>query len=144
MNQNGYSLPELTIVMALTAVTAALALPDMAAMAARYREQAVVTELAGELRAARTLALTQASRVRAVVDEDGRSVSLEREGEQSALVRRFDFRGRGVLIDGAGEGIKVWFSPSGRTASATTLTLRGDSRKVWRLTVSMAGRITVQ
>ena len=144
MNQNGYSLLELTMVMALTAVTAALAVPDVAAMATRYREQAVVNELAGELQTARTLAMTQASRIRAVIDEDGRSVSLEREGEPSASMRRFDFRGRGVSIDGAADGIKVWFYPSGRTASATTLTLRGDSRKVWQLTVSMAGRITVQ
>lgn len=144
MNQNGYSLLELTTVMAVTAVTVALAVPDVAAMATRYREQAVVTELAGELRTARTLAITQASRIRAVIDEDGRSLSLEREGEQAAPMRRFDFRGRGLSIDGAGEGIKVWFYPSGRTASATTLTLRGESRKVWRLTVSMAGRVTVQ
>lgn len=144
MNQNGYSLMELTMVTAVTAVTVALAVPDVAAMATRYREQAVVTELAGELRTARTLAITQASRVRAVIDEDGRSLSLEREGDQSAPMRRFDFRGRGLSIDGASEGISVWFYPSGRTASATTLTLRGDSRKVWRLTVSMAGRVTVQ
>jgi type IV fimbrial biogenesis protein FimT len=144
MNQNGYSLLELTMVMVLTAVTAALAVPNVAVMAARYREQAVVTELAGELRTARTLAMTQASRIRAVIDEDGRAISLEQEGEPSALMRRIDLRGRGVSIDGASEGIKVWFYPSGRTASAATLMLRGDSRKVWRLTVSMAGRVTVQ
>jgi type IV fimbrial biogenesis protein FimT len=88
--------------------------------------------------------MTQASRIRAVIDEDGRAVSLEREGEPSAPMRRFDLRGRGVSIDGAAQGIKVWFYPSGRTASATTLTLRGDSQNVWRLTVSMAGRVMVQ
>lgn len=144
MKQNGYSLLELTIVMALTAVTAALAAPDMTAMATRYREQAVVTELAGELRAARTLAMAQASRIRAVFDEDGRSVSFEREGEPSAPMRRFDLHSRGVSVDGAAQGIKIWFHPSGRAASPITLTLRGDSQKVWRLTVSMTGRVTVQ
>ncbi|MEX5213792.1 MAG: GspH/FimT family pseudopilin [Nitrospiraceae bacterium] len=144
MNQNGYSLLELIMVMTATAVSVALAVPDVAAMVARYREQAVVTEMAGELRTARLMAMTQASRVRAVISGDGGSMSLEREGEPLVPIRRFDLRDRGVSIDEATQGVVVWFHPSGRTASAITLTIRGSSGRVWRLTVSMTGRITVQ
>lgn len=144
MNERGRTLVELVIVVALVGLVVGAFGQGLVAAAGRYQGQAVASELAGELRAARLLALMRRERVTVTIDPRGAQAQTAPADRPAAPLREYDFTGRGVTFEGAATPIQVQFYPSGRSATPITLRLRRGDRERWTLTVSMTGRIAVQ
>jgi type IV fimbrial biogenesis protein FimT len=104
-NESGFSLIELMIVVALIAITAALALPNLIGQRADAKLRGAVNNLKGDLNKARSLAirdnanvviLFEADQYQVFVDNGATSNNWEREGDESQRVRRLP---PGVSID---------------------------------------------
>lgn len=143
LGQAGRSLVECSVTLALVGITAALAVPQLASVGTRYRERAVVSEFAGELRTARMLAMTRRQRVEVELSEGGESLDVIATRGAAGLLRRYDLRGRGVSVEAWPSNRTVWFHPSGRTASPLRVSLRGAENRMWTVSISMTGRIGV-
>ena len=144
MNRQGASLIELIMVLGVMGIIAAMAGESLVAMVSRYQERAVTAELAAELRAARVLAVEKREKVR-VVFEPGTSGIQTRLGSAAGrLLRQYDFRKSGVVVERLSRGSTITFYPSGRSASPTTITLRNGRQERSQLTVSIIGRVTIK
>ena len=142
-NERGHSLLELSVAIALIAVFAAMAVPQLASAGTRFRERAAVAEFAAELRTARMLALTRRIRVDAYIAPDGRSVTLTAAGDPEAVLRTYPLPQGSLTVEGWPSERTIRFQPSGRSASPATIVLRGHQGSRWEITVSIAGRVSV-
>lgn len=144
MNERGGTLVELAIVAAIMGLVLGALGESLVAAAGKYRGQAVASELAAELRAARYLALLRRERVLVTIDPASARLRAVPAGRPDTVLREYDFGGRGVSVEGPSTRIAIFFYPSGRTATPATLRLRRSEQERWRLTVSLTGRVTVQ
>jgi type IV fimbrial biogenesis protein FimT len=143
MGERGASLIELIIVVGMVSVTLFLAGEGFVTAAARQQGRTVTTELAAELRSARHFAMTQRKPVRVVFQMEKSAIRTELVQGVGSLVREYHFSQRQVMVESISNGSTVVFYPSGRTASPTTITLRGPRLERWQLTVSFTGRVSV-
>lgn len=141
--ERGHSLIELVVTLAIVATLAALAVPQFAVAAARYRERAVVAELASELRQARLLAVSKRQRVEVRLADDRQAIDLVLNDDAQTVLRRYDFHGRGVVLLSWPEERTLWFHPTGRSASAATILLGAHETNPRRITISLTGRVVV-
>lgn len=142
MKQEGKSLTELMIVVAIIGVVAMMAAPNYTIFNSRSQIRCTTEEIASELRLARQLAMTYRDRVRIVVDMD-----------QHALVTQFIntatthhayyYGGKGITVEEPSAGPEILFHPSGRSASATTIQLHSLEGLTQQLTVSIMGRVSI-
>lgn len=139
----GHSLVESSVVLAIAGLLVALAIPQFGGMVTRYREQAVVTEFASELRTARLSALSRRETVEVALA--GRRDKLEHlvTTPVPTAIRHYEFSGRGVTVTGWPSTGVVRFYASGRTASPQRLMLQGSAERRWTVTVSITGRVHV-
>jgi len=143
MNERGVSLVELCVVLAVLAVVTGVSVPGWAALVAKHRQRAAVTEIASELRVARQLAMARHERVRVVVNMEQSELRTECLDCEQRTLRRYEFGRTGTVIDSMSTRPEIVFQPSGRSATATTMVLV-DSRRVTRqVTVSLTGRVLV-
>jgi len=142
MNERGKSLVEIVMVMALVVVMTALTGAGLMAATAKQKGRVVVTELANELRAARYLAIMRRERIRVVLEPGTATMRVETAAAPGLPIREFDFREKGVMIEQLSSGADIVFHPSGRAASATTITLKNRQQERWQLVVSLIGRVT--
>lgn len=142
MKEDGYTLTEVMIVLALVAIISTIAGVNVATMAARSQGRAAATELAAELRFARQMAIARRERIRVVVDTERTILRTERADRPEVVLRKCDLSGRGVIVESLSGGPSILFQPSGRSATATTITLRDGNQRARILTVSFAGRIS--
>ncbi len=133
---------ELLFVVALAGIMVAIAVPSYQAMMARAKVRSAAAEIASQIRMARHLAM--ARRERLVVRFD--------LGEKSITIRRVDAEGvldvyrygeKGVILDEPTAGPDLLFHPSGRSATATTIMLHGTQGPLFKLTVSLTGRVVM-
>lgn len=143
MNERGMSLVELCVVLAVLAVVMGLSVPGWAALVAKHRQRATVTEIASELRMARQLAMARHERVRVVVNLEQSVLRTEcLDCEESAL-RRYEFGRSGTVVESMSTRPEIVFQPSGRSATATTMVLVDSRRVMHQVTVSLTGRVVV-
>lgn len=142
MNEQGKSLVEIIMAMALIVVMTALTGTGLLAATARQQGRAVATELANELRAARYLAIMRRERIRVVLAPGTTTMRVEPAEAPGRPIREYDFRQKGVTVERLSNGPAIVFHPSGRAASATTITLRNHQQERWQLTVSVIGRVS--
>lgn len=142
MNEQGKSLMEIIIVMAMVVTMTALTGAGLMAATAKQQGRVVATELANELRAARYLAIMQRDRVRVVLQPGATSMRVETAETPARLIREYDFSARGVTIERLSNGAEIVFYPSGRAASPTTITLKNRQQERWQLTISLVGRVS--
>ncbi|MBS0171708.1 MAG: GspH/FimT family pseudopilin [Nitrospira sp.] len=143
MDERGVSLVELCVVLAVLAVVMGVSVPGWAALVAKHRQRAAVTEIASELRMARQLAMARHERVRVVVNLEQSELRTECiECDHSAL-RRYEFGRTGTVIDSMSTRPEIVFHPSGRSATATTMVLVDSRHEVHQVTVSLTGRVVV-
>lgn len=140
----GTSLTEVIVVTGLIGLTVALGVEGFGSMLARSQGRMVATELAGELRAARSHATMRRERVRVSFDAANSTVRLEVADGPGALLREISFREKGVTIEDLSNGPSILFYPSGRVATPTTITLQNRRGERWHLTVTITGRVTIQ
>src|SRR5262245_40338559 len=111
MKQDGKSMVEMLMVLAITGIVAVLAVPKFQLLASRTHAQAATDEITSELRLARQLALINRDRVRLVFDLEQRTISAEllRTGR---IHHVYHFEDRGIVIEEISAGPEIQFHPS--------------------------------
>lgn len=142
MNEQGKSLMEIIIVMAVVVMMTAFTGAGLLAATAKQKGRVVATELANELRAARYLAIMQRDRIRVVLEPGTTTMRVETAEAPGRLIREYDFRAKGVTVERISNGADIVFHPSGRAASPTTITLKNRQQERWQLTISLVGRVS--
>lgn len=142
MTQEGKTLMELMVVVAIMGIVSALAAPNFLMLNSRTQARCATEEIASELRLARQLAIAHRDRVRIVIDF-----------EQQALIAQFvnsatthhvyRYGDKGIVIEEPSTGPEILFHPSGRSATATTIQLRSKEGQVRKLTVGITGRVSI-
>ncbi len=143
MKNEGFTLLEALFVLAIVTIVCTMAGLNFATVAAKSHGQAVTTELAAELRFARQLAIARRERIRVVVDAERTVLRTERADVPGAVLKQCDLSGRGTRVERLSGGPNIMFHPSGRSAAATTITLRDGNQNTRTLTVSFTGKVTI-
>jgi prepilin-type N-terminal cleavage/methylation domain-containing protein len=139
-HEQGMTMVEMVIVLAMTAVFSLFMGTGLQSMADRIYLDTAVAELIGDLRYARSMAVREEETVQVAVDSGQPGVTLFRAsapGQPVAPTR--NLMNRGIRVIRSTGGSLLSFYPRGTSATPTTLTLedrRGGQRVV---TVSLTG-----
>ena len=138
--EQGMTVAELAIVLAITGVLSLFMGTELQAMADRVYLDTAVAEVVGDLRYARNMAVREGQPVQVAVEADQPGVTLFRSNDPMRPVAPTrNLKDRGVRLIRSSGGRMLSFHPRGTSATPTTLTLegrRGDQRVV---TVSLTG-----
>jgi len=140
--EQGWSLTELLMVLAIMGVMAVLAVPSYQAWAARVQARSVIVEIASELRFARQLAMARRERLRVLFDREGRTITLRR-GDTTDVLHVYEYADKGVVVEEPTAGPELLFHPSGRSVTPTTIRVRDSQGRETTFTVSITGRVSV-
>lgn len=143
MNERGVSLVELCTVLAIVAIVIGISIPGWSVLVAKYRQQAVATEIVSELRMARQLAMARHERIRVVVNAAQSELRTECLDCGTAVLRRYEFARTGTVVDSMSTRPEILFQPSGRSATATTMVLLDARRVTHEVRVSITGRVSM-
>jgi len=138
----GKSLAETLVVLAVIGLMAGLAGPSFVGMIARIEARNAAAEIASELRLARQLAMARRERLRLVFDGVSRTITLQRADAEGVL-DIYRYGDKGIVVDEPSAGPDVFFHPSGRSATATTIVVRNKQGGITKLTLSLTGRVTI-
>lgn len=141
LRERGGSLPELVIVLAIIAILSAMAVPSYKAMIATAHARSVASEISGELRTARQLAMARRERLLIRFDQLQQTITFMR-ADSGDVLKVYQYSDRGVVIEEPTAGPNVFFYPSGRSATATTISIIDREGKKTILTVSLTGRVS--
>lgn len=142
MDQQGKALMELMVVTAMIGFVAAMAVPNFLFLQSRMEMQSLTQEIASELRLARQMAMTQRDRIRIVFDLEQQVIASQLVN-QGITSRTYRYGGKGIVIEEPSAGPEILFHPSGRSATPTTIQLRGKDGQMHKLTVGITGRVSV-
>jgi type IV fimbrial biogenesis protein FimT len=141
MQEQGWSLAELLIVLAIMGIMTMLAGPSYQTMTARVQARSATAEIASELRLARQLAMARRERLRVIFDREARTVTIQRaDGE--GILHVYLYADKGVVVEEPTAGPELLFQPSGRAATPTTILVRDSQGRETRFTVSITGRVS--
>ena len=140
--EQGWSLTELLIVLAITGIMAVLARPSYQTLAARVQARSVTVEIASELRFARQLAMARRERLRVIFDREGRTITLRR-GDTEDILHVYQYADKGIIVEEPSAGPELLFHPSGRSVTPTTIRVRDSQGRETTFTVSITGRVSV-
>jgi type IV fimbrial biogenesis protein FimT len=144
MKQEGHTLMELMVGLAVTGIISALAIPNFLTLNSGVQIHSAAEEVASELRLARQLAITHRDRVRITFDlEQQALVSQIVNGSEATLHHVYRYADKGVAIEEPSAGPEILFHPSGRSATATTIYLRNKEGQTQTLTVGLTGRVSI-
>jgi type IV fimbrial biogenesis protein FimT len=144
MKQEGHTFMELMVVLAVTGIISALAVPNFLTLNSGAQIHSATEEVASELRLARQLAITHRDRVRITFDlEQQALVSQLVNGSEATLHHVYRYADKGVAIEEPSAGPEVMFHPSGRSATATTIHLRNKEGQTQTVTVGITGRVSI-
>lgn len=144
MKQEGHTLMELMVGLAVTGIISALAIPNFLTLNSGVQIQSATEEIASELRLARQLAITHRDRVRITFDcEQQALVAQFINGSEATLHNVYRYRDKGVVIEEPSAGPEILFHPSGRSATATTIHLRNKEGQTQTVTVGITGRVSI-
>lgn len=140
--EQGWSLTELLIVLAIMGIVAALAGPSYQTLTTRGQARSATVEIASELRFARQLAMARRERLRVVFDREGRTITLRRADGEGVL-HVYRYADKGVVVEEPTAGPELLFHPSGRSVTPTTIRVRDSQGRETSFTVSITGRVSV-
>lgn len=142
MRQEGHSLLELTVTLAVIGIVSALAVPSFASLNSRMQIRCATEEIASELRLARQLATTHRDRVRLSFDFEQRTLVAQFvDGGRTHHVYRYG--DKGIVVEEPSAGPDILFHPSGRSATGTTIRLKGRNGHRATVTIGLTGRVSV-
>ena len=142
MKQEGKTLTELMVVLAIIGIVATMAVPNYSVFNSRSQIRCTSEEIASELRFARQLAMTYRDRVRIVFNLEQQTLTTQLVNA-AALHHAYHYGEKGIVIDEPSAGPEILFHPSGRSASATTIQLHNLAGQTRQLTVSITGRVSL-
>jgi type IV fimbrial biogenesis protein FimT len=140
--EHGKSLAEILVVLAVIGIMAGLAGPSFVAMTVRNEARNATAEIASELRLARHLAMARRERLRVVFDGTSRTITLQR-ADADGVLDVYRYGDKGIVVDEPSAGPDVFFHPTGRSATATTIVVRDKQGRVTKLTLSLTGRVAI-
>jgi type IV fimbrial biogenesis protein FimT len=144
MKQEGYTLMELMVVTAVIGIVSALAVPNFSALNSRMQLHWAAEEIASELRLARQLAITHRDRVRITFDLEQQALLAQFvNGAGETMHRVYRYGDKGIAVEEPSTGPEIVFYPSGRSATATTIHLRGKEGQTQTLTIGITGRVSI-
>ena len=141
MNQIGRTLTETMTIILLIGILAAMATPNFLSLHTRANSVSALAEVASELRFARQLAITHRERVRVAFNLEQRAIEAHLVNSE-ILHHVYSYADKGIMMDEPSAGPEILFYPSGRTATPTTIRLRGRDGESRTMTVSMIGRVS--
>jgi type IV fimbrial biogenesis protein FimT len=139
---SGKILAELTVVLAIAGIIATMAVPSYQAMTARTQARTAAAEIASTLRMARQLAMARRERLLVRFDLSDKSITLRRADTES-LLDIYRYEDKSIAIDEPTAGPELFFHPSGRSASATTIVIHDRQDRRTTVTVSLTGRVVI-
>ena len=140
--ESGKSLAELMVVVAIIAIMAAIAVPSYQGMVTRIQARSGVAEIASMLRMARELAMARRERLLVRFDLLEKTVTLRR-ADTEGLLEVYRYSDKGIALDEPTAGLDLFFHPSGRSASATTIIIHDREHRRTTVTVSLTGRVVI-
>lgn len=142
LQEQGWSLTELLVVLAIMGIISMLAWPSYQALIAKVQARSATVEIASELRFARQLAMARRERLRIVFDRARRTITLRRADADGTL-HVYQYGDKGVVVEEPTAGPELLFQPSGRSATPTTIRVRDSQRRETTFTVSITGRVSI-
>ncbi|MCE9536827.1 MAG: GspH/FimT family pseudopilin [Nitrospirae bacterium] len=142
VQEQGWSLTELLIVLAIMGIMTMLAGPSYQTMTTRTQARSATAEIASELRLARQLAMARRERLRVIFDREGRTVTIQR-ADAEGILHVYHYADKGVIVEEPTAGPELLFQPSGRAATPTSIRVRDRQGRETRFTVSITGRVSV-
>jgi type IV fimbrial biogenesis protein FimT len=142
MKQEGKTLMELMVVVAIIGIVATMALPNYSVLNSRTQVRCTTEEIASELRLARQLAMTYRDRVRIIIDLEQQALTTQFVNTATTH-HAYSYGGKGIMMEEPSAGPEILFHPSGRSASATTIQLHSLEGQTQQLTVSITGRVSI-
>jgi type IV fimbrial biogenesis protein FimT len=140
--EQGWSLAELLVVLAIMGVMSVLAGPSYQTLTARGQARSATVEIASELRLARQLAMAKRERLRVIFDREHRTITIRRADAEGTL-HVYQYADKGVVVEEPNGGPELLFHPSGRSATPTTIRVRDSQGRETTFTVSITGRVSV-
>ncbi|HJT19652.1 MAG TPA: GspH/FimT family pseudopilin [Nitrospira sp.] len=138
----GVTLTEVATTLAITATLALMAVPSYKTMVVRGESESVAAEVASQLRMARQLAMARRERLLIRFDDVQRSLTFRR-ADSGEILETYAYADKKVTIPEPTAGPDVLFHPSGRSATATTITIVDREGRPTKLTVSLTGRVKI-
>lgn len=140
--QSGRSLSELLIVIVMIGIMAALAGPSYQTLNVRAQARSATAEIASTLRMARQLAMARHERLLVRFDLLEQTITLQR-ADTEGILEIYRYAEKGISIDEPTAGVDLYFHPSGRSASATTIVIHDRQGRSLTITVSLTGRVVI-
>ena len=138
----GKSLAEVVIVTAIVGIVAALATPVYQSFHTRLQGRTATAEIASTLRMARHLAMAKRERLLIRVDVSQLTLTL-RQADADRVLNVYSYADKGIVVDEPTAGPDLFFHPSGRSASASTIVIHDRDHRRTTITVSVTGRVAI-
>ena len=136
--RRGFSLPELVLILALSGLLLAMALPRLAVILDGIEVHTAASRIAAAHQRARMMAVTKGQVLVLSVQQD--TVTIHRRGEVTPLWSESGPAAGGVSLDGTAR--QFTFSPEGLTLGLSNATLRLSRGSATRaVVVSRLGRV---
>ena len=142
IQEQGWSLTELLVVLAIMGIMSILARPSYQTLTARVQARSATIEIASELRLARQLAMARRERLRVIFDRERRTITIQR-ADAEGILQVYQYADKGVVVEEPTGGPELLFHPSGRSATPTTIRVRDSQGSEITFTVSITGRVSI-
>ena len=142
MGDAGKSLAELVIVTAILGIVAAMAAPAYQTFHTGLQGKTAAAEIASTLRMARHLAMARRERLLIRFDLSEHTVTL-RQADAGGVLTVYRYADKDVVVDEPTAGPDLFFHPSGRSASASTIVIHDKAHRRTTVTVSLTGRVVI-
>jgi type IV fimbrial biogenesis protein FimT len=142
MGSAGKSLTELVIVAAILGVVAAMAVPAYKSFHIGLQGRTAAAEIASTLRMARHLAMARRERLLIRFDLSEHTMTL-RQADDGGVLNVYGYAEKGIVIEEPTTGPDLFFHPSGRSASASTIVIHDRDHRRTTVTISLTGRVVI-
>ena len=140
IGEKGTSMTELMVSVAIAGLLVGLMGLGLQVMVDGVNLEAATSELVGDLRYARTLAIWERQPIQVALDTAQLNVTLFRRGDPMQPVQASrSLTRRGIRSIHSSAGTSVSFSPRGTSATPTTVTLEGRNGDRRMVMVSLTG-----
>jgi len=130
------------MVVAILGVVAGMAAPAYQSFQTRLQGRTAAAEIASTLRMARHLAMARRERLLIRFDLSEQTIIL-RQADADGVLNVYRYADKGIVLDEPTGGSELFFHPSGRSASASTIAVYDRERRRTTVTVSLTGRVVI-
>ncbi|HEX5550953.1 MAG TPA: GspH/FimT family pseudopilin [Nitrospira sp.] len=142
MGTAGKSLTELIMVAAILGVVTAMAVPAYKSFHIGLQGRTAAAEIASTLRMARYLAMARRERLLIRFDLSEHTMTL-RQADAGGVLNVYAYAEKGIVIEEPTTGPDLFFHPSGRSASASTIVIHDRDHRRTTVTISLTGRVVI-